>query len=162
MKRLKNNSVLSLFVSMLYKLYQENRERVAWGRALATVSYRLRAVQVRNHQWRENIHSLCKWFFLLPSSCDGSKWVWHENPCHACMRTQGATWRASWPCGCFLLKGKSWGEWLSADAQSFQFWKVYRSKAWLSCTFLKGTDSTHNRVCHNYKFVQIRCDRRSH
>ena len=29
MKRLKNNSVLSLFVSMLYKLYQENRERVA-------------------------------------------------------------------------------------------------------------------------------------
>lgn len=60
MKRLKNNSVLSLFVSMLYKLYQENRERVAWGRALATVSYRLRAVQVRNYQWRENIHSLCK------------------------------------------------------------------------------------------------------
>ena len=46
MKQLKNNFVLSLFVSMLSKLYKERRERVAWEWTLATLSCCLWAVPV--------------------------------------------------------------------------------------------------------------------
>ena len=148
-----NNSVLSLFVSLLCKLYQENWERVARWWTLATLSYCFRAVQVWNHLWREGIFSLYLWFLLLPSPSHCHERSWHENTFHACLWTCGITWRASGPSGCLLLKGKVWGGWLPADALSVQHRKGLRAKVWVSCSLLWWADCSYYRVCNCFQFV---------
>ena len=149
-----NNSVLSLFVSMLCKLYRENRERVARWWTLATLSYCLRAVQVWNHLWREGIFSLYLWFLLLPSPSHCHERSWHENTFHACLRSRWITWRASWPCRCLLLKRQVWGGWLPADDASVQHRKEHRAKGRVSCSLLWWADCSYYRVCNSRQFVQ--------
>ena len=157
-----NNSVLSLFVSMLCKLYQENWERVARGWTLATLSYCLRAVQVWNHLWREGIFSLYLWFLLLPSPSHCHERSWHENTFHACLRSRWATWRAAWPCRRLLLKRQVWGGGLPADVASVQHWKRHRAKVWVSCSLLSWAACSYYRVCNSLQFVQKWGYRRNH
>lgn len=106
MKRLKNNSVLSLFVSMPRRLFQENWDRATWERILAALPYCLWAVPVRNPQWREILFSVCEWFHLLSPSMFKHSWSRHQTSCHACVCSEGASGRTPWPCRCLLLKGR--------------------------------------------------------
>lgn len=157
-----NNSVLSLFVSVLCKLYQENWERVTRGWTLATLSYCLRAVQVWNQKWRESIFSLYLWFHVLPPSSLRPEWSGHEDTFHACLRSSWTTWRASWPCRCLLLKRHVWRGGLPADAASVQHRKELRTKGWVSCSLLWWADYSYYRVCNCGQFVQDRGYWRNH
>ena len=77
MKRLKNTSVLSLFVPKLCKLYKESWEWAAKRWTLATLPCCLWAVPVRNPQWWERLFSLCEWFRQLSPSMFMLSWSRH-------------------------------------------------------------------------------------
>ena len=154
MKRLKNNPVLSLFVSMLFRLYQENRERVTWERALATVSCCLRAVPVWNLEWREGLFSLCEWFLFLPSSCNDHEGSRHPTSCHACVCSKRTSGRALRSCSSLLLKRPFWWEGLSQDGRVIQ----QRENSCRARTCLPGSlqwwaDTSNHWICKECKLV---------
>ena len=153
MKQLKNNFVFSLFVSMLRKLYQENRDWVACKWALATLSYCLRAVPVWNPQWRENILSLCEWFLFLSSSNVVYMWNWHPPTCNARIQYEGTSWRASRSCERLFHQGQLRRKRLSSDVSSVQYRQKHGAWTRPSCKDLGCSNKTHHWICQYKKHV---------